>query len=710
MTAADPLLPSLTWPAARLSEAVAVLAREAGLTGGGRWRPANRSVAGDDRPAEGADGIEAAALRAGVEAWPVQASYREVADGLCAAGPALIRLPGGAGWLAVVRGGSRLRVVEPDGGVTRLAVGRLVEALRRPLEASADDEIEGLLAHAGVASPRRRSRVRRALLAERLGGEPCARGWSLRLPPSAGALEQLRRAGVFGRLVRLAVAHTVAWLLLIASWAVLGRGVLDGRLDPGWLTAWALLLATLIPLQAVALWSEGTAALTAGVLLKRRLLAGSLRFGAEEIRRQGAGELLGRVIEAERVEGLAFGGGLTALLAAVELALAAAVLALGAGGALHSVLLAAWVLALALAGWWLYGERGAWAEERIGMTQRFVERLLGHRTRLVQESRATWHDAEDDELAAYLRRSRRLDRLMPRIETFAARGWLIAALAALAPALFAGDTSAAGVAVALGGMLLAARGLEGMAGGLSGLTAAAVAWRQVGPLYQAATRRQPVGSPAVRAEAGGDGGEEVVLAARGLDFRYPGRSRPAVEDCGIELRRGDRVLLTGESGSGKSTLISLLAALRQPQGGLLLLHGADLHGWGALNWRRRVVAAPQFHDNHLFAAPLAFNLLLGRSWPPAPDDLAEAAEICEELGLGDLVARMPSGLMQPIGENGWRLSHGEASRVYLARALLQEPDLVLLDESFAALDPASLQAALACARSRARTLVVATHR
>ena len=105
---------------------------------------------------------------------------------------------------------------------------------------------------------------------------------------------------------------------------------------------------------------------------------------------------------------------------------------------------------------------------------------------------------------------------------------------------------------------------------------------------------------------------------------------------------------------------------------------------------------------------LLISLLAFAAQPAQADD--KAAEICAEVGLGELVSRMPAGLMQPIGPSGWRLSHGEASRVFLARTLLQEPDIVLLDESFAALDPDSLQAALACARRRASTLLVATHR
>ena len=80
-----------------------------------------------------------------------------------------------------------------------------------------------------------------------------------------------------------------------------------------------------------------------------------------------------------------------------------------------------------------------------------------------------------------------------------------------------------------------------------------------------------------------------------------------------------------------------------------------------------------------------------------------------ELGLGDLLRRMPSGMMQTVGETGWQLSHGERSRLFLARALLQDAPLTILDESFAALDPESLEACLTCVLRRARTLAVIAH-
>jgi len=177
----------------------------------------------------------------------------------------------------------------------------------------------------------------------------------------------------------------------------------------------------------------------------------------------------------------------------------------------------------------------------------------------------------------------------------------------------------------------------------------------------------------------------------------------------LSIRSGERILLEGCSGSGKSTLASLLVGMRTPQSGLLLLEGLDWQTLGLEGWRRQVVSAPQFHENHVLTETFAFNLLMGRRWPPAPGDLGEAEEICDELGLGELLTRMPAGMMQMVGETGWQLSHGERSRLYVARALLQRARLIILDESFAALDPETMRRALHCVRKRAPTLMVIAH-
>jgi len=141
----------------------------------------------------------------------------------------------------------------------------------------------------------------------------------------------------------------------------------------------------------------------------------------------------------------------------------------------------------------------------------------------------------------------------------------------------------------------------------------------------------------------------------------------------------------------------------------MLLHGLNFELVGPDRWRSRVVSAPQFHENHILSETLAFNLLMGRRWPPRPQDVEEAEQVCRELGLGELLDRMPSGMFQMVGESGWQLSHGEKSRLYIARVLLQGADLVIFDESFAALDPKTLDLCLKCVLGRARTSLVIAH-
>lgn len=100
---------------------------------------------------------------------------------------------------------------------------------------------------------------------------------------------------------------------------------------------------------------------------------------------------------------------------------------------------------------------------------------------------------------------------------------------------------------------------------------------------------------------------------------------------------------------------------------------------------------------------------MGRRWPPQIEDLQKAEVICRELGLGELLDRMPAGFLQQVGETGWQLSHGERSRLYIARALLQGAEIIVLDESFAAMDPETLRLALQCVLRRASTLLVIAH-
>jgi ATP-binding cassette subfamily B protein len=375
------------------------------------------------------------------------------------------------------------------------------------------------------------------------------------------------------------------------------------------------------------------------------------------------------------------------------------------------------------------------------MTHDLVERMVGHRTRLAQEDRDRLHEGEDQAVARYLDLSARSDRSALWLTTLTSRGWLVLGVAGLAPAFAAGSGGEASLAVALVGILSAYFALRKLTGGLLYLVGAGIAWRDVAPLFAAAAQPEPAGAAAltlatfageadaVPVHGGGSarprsssappppihGGGSArppalpLLEARELVFRYRDRGEPVLRGCCLRVLAGDRLLIEGRSGSGKSTLAALLSGLRRPSSGLLLLRGLDLATLGAGGVRRRVATAPQFHDNHVLTETFAFNLLMGRRWPPREQDLADAEAVCRELGLGGLIDRMPSGMMQRVGESGWQLSHGERSRLYVARALLQSADLVVLDESFAALDPESLGQALRCALARAPALLVIAH-
>jgi ABC-type multidrug transport system fused ATPase/permease subunit len=707
-------LDTLSWPLPRLGEALEALARASNLAPRAVEVPLSPGgLAWDSSEALGS-WIEATASVLGLEAERVEVPYAEVERLVRSAGPALLSLPSGDGphFLALLGGRRRVvSVLGPDRIVHRLQPEVIYAALCQGLEPLLAVRVDQLLREANVPK-RRQARAREAILRERLSPVRIDGGWLLRLPPSAGIWRQMRQMRLPRHLLRLVGAHTVESLLLLLSWWVVGRGALAGRLDQGWLLAWALLLLTIVPFRLLAMWSQGVLAIGMGGLLKQRLLYGALRLEPEEMRQQGAGQLLGRVIESQAVESLALSGGFLVLGAGIELIMAAVVLGLGGGGALHVLLLFGWVV-LALCLNWRYGRyRQHWTVARLGLTHSLIERMVGHRTRLAQEPREHWHDGEDQALERYFVLSRQTDGAA-MVQALISAGWLILGLLGLTPLLVSGTSMPGALAVSLGGVLFVARALAQLVTGLSHLMGAAIAWKQVTLFFHAAARPEVSGPPTFALALSPHSGEgkngQPVLDARDLLFRYHGHVEPVLRACSLQISTGDRILLEGPSGGGKSTLASLLAGLRSPQSGLLLLHGLDWQTLGSEGWRRRVAGAPQFHENYVFTGTFAFNLLMGRRWPAQPEDLQQAEALCHELGLGDLLNRMPAGLQQMVGETGWQLSHGERSRLYIARALLQNADLVVLDESLAALDPENFHQSLHCVLDRASTLLMIAH-
>ena len=693
-----------SWPMARAGDAIQELAMRAGLRHRRAELPDSPGLlAARDRDAA-RTWIRATAACLDIEAEPATASYGSLGD-LLRSGPALVQ----------IRLGDELRVlavmkshcITPALERVRADACEIRSSLAGQLEKSLVEGLGRILQGAGV-SGKARDRVMDAMLEERLASVPVAEVWQLSIPPSAGLLQQLRHAGIGRQLGIFLGANAVEYALWIAAWILAGRWAFAGRFDMGWLLAWGLVLLTIAPVHTLAAWNQSKIAIASSWVMMRMLLEGSFRLDPEDVRGQGAGQLLGRVLDTEALHTLALTGGLTGLIAVLQLLAAGTLLVLGAQAPWIAILLGVWIALTVLLGWMYYRRRRDWTTARVNLTSDTSERMIGHRTRIAQQPAENWHRGEDGSLAGYVERSRKVDQLAAVFVGVLPKAWLMLGIAAMARGVVTESVSAAFLTAQLGAILLAHNSLRALGAALASLSGAAISVERVRDLLAASKKMETPGDPAI-AVAMASPSSRPLLAMRDVSYRYPGRVSNAVTHATVAIAERDRVLVQGASGSGKSTWGSLASGFRVPESGLLFLRGIDRKTLGGREWRRRVVSAPQFHENYTLAGSLAFNLLMGREWPPDAKDLQEAEQVCRELGLGPLIDSMPAGLMQMVGETGWQLSNGEKSRVYLARALLQRADLIVLDETFAALDPETAQAAMDCVVRRAPSLVCIAH-
>jgi ATP-binding cassette subfamily B protein len=202
------------------------------------------------------------------------------------------------------------------------------------------------------------------------------------------------------------------------------------------------------------------------------------------------------------------------------------------------------------------------------------------------------------------------------------------------------------------------------------------------------------------------------IEIRGLTFRYPvgqgeaSSARPALEDIDLRIPRGARVALVGPVGSGKSTLADLLARFYEVPRGTIFLGGVDINDISLQRLRRAIGYVPQ--EAFLFSRSLRENIVLG--YPSATDE-----DVGEVVALARLAADLesfPQGLDTPVGERGYTLSGGQRQRTALARAMLGDPGLLILDDSLSSVDADTERAILEALheRTRDRTLVLISHR
>ena len=193
-----------------------------------------------------------------------------------------------------------------------------------------------------------------------------------------------------------------------------------------------------------------------------------------------------------------------------------------------------------------------------------------------------------------------------------------------------------------------------------------------------------------------------------MSFSY-GYGSPVLQDVWMEVPAGSFCVLVGRSGCGKSTLLKLIAGLYEPPPGTLFLDGKDVTLGGHMSLRSLVAYVPQ--EPFLFPGTIRENLELGvvSGKPPTQEELRKSLVTGDAL---DLVENLPGGLDAVLGERGVNLSGGERQRLCLARTVLRDAPVLLLDEPTSSVDMESQTRILRALRRLAsrRTCLLVTHR
>ena len=321
----------------------------------------------------------------------------------------------------------------------------------------------------------------------------------------------------------------------------------------------------------------------------------------------------------------------------------------------------------------------------------------------------------------HLNAASQLQRKWEGLVDFVARESLTSRLLSSFALNFTGWVQAmTGVVVLIVGAYLAADGKLTM-GALIACTI--IAGRAVGPLTQLASLLTRYHSSAtalnalnriMEAPVEREPGRTFVMRPRldgridfrAVTFRYPGQQVDALREVSFSIPPGTRVGIIGRMGSGKSTIAKLLIGLYHPQSGNVLIDGIDTRQIDPTDLRRNVGYTPQ--NIVLFSGTMRHNLTMGA---PQADDVAMLRAV-QLVGLDEHVSRHPLGYDMPVGERGDALSGGQKQAVALARALLSDPPVLLLDEPTSSMDTATEEQFKArLARTlEGRTLLVVTHR
>jgi len=192
---------------------------------------------------------------------------------------------------------------------------------------------------------------------------------------------------------------------------------------------------------------------------------------------------------------------------------------------------------------------------------------------------------------------------------------------------------------------------------------------------------------------------------RNLTFRY--HDRDVLKNLNFEIKKGQMVAIVGATGSGKSTIAQLLMRFYDPAPTMLFVDGQDILNYRTSDLRKKIAYISQ--ENYFFDATIEINLKYGCLENVSQEEIETALEKAQ---LKDLIQKLPNGTHAEIGERGIQLSGGEKQRLSLARAILRNPEILILDEATSAMDSQTeqlIQVSISEA-AKGRTSVVIAHR
>lgn len=210
-----------------------------------------------------------------------------------------------------------------------------------------------------------------------------------------------------------------------------------------------------------------------------------------------------------------------------------------------------------------------------------------------------------------------------------------------------------------------------------------------------------------RAADAGSIGKFKSLLLDNVTYTYPEAARPALKNISLEIVAGESVAFVGTSGCGKSTLVNLILGLLQPDSGQIIVNGSNIHK-SLGSWRAHLghIAQSIYLVDDTVMANIAFGV------PRGGIDRERLNFALHSARLEDFIASLPHGVETVVGERGMRLSGGQRQRIGIARALYQNPDVLVMDEATSAVDNKTEVEVMAAVNSlkRDRTIIIIAHR